>query len=120
MMDNLVARHSILNLDDEYIKCLLHHSGAALQRHAACNSKVHTTSIELRKIVRQDVLDGDTFDPEIHLDFVESFTRHLLGLILSPRNPMRQESVERNVVINTKIQILNRLLLSKNDLVDLQ
>lgn len=90
-----VARHSILNLDDEYIKCLLHHSGAlrrfyanlysvvvnafirALQRHAACNSKVHTTSIELRKIVRQDVLDGDTFDPEIHLDFVESFTRHL-------------------------------------------
>lgn len=90
-----VARHSILNLDDEYIKCLLHHSGAlrrfyanlysvdvnafirALQRHAACNSKVHTTSIELRKIVRQDVLDGDTFDPKIHLDFVESFTRHL-------------------------------------------
>lgn len=94
-----VARHSILDLDDEYIKCLLHHSGAlrrfyanlysvdvdayvnafirALQRHAACNSKVHTTSIELRKIVRQDVLDGDTFDPKIHLDFVESFTRHL-------------------------------------------
>lgn len=106
-------------------------------------SQCAPSSNELRKVIRSDVLEkGVNFDLVLHsyLNFVETFVNHLwalrlfffvfkidlltifclvscsLGLMYSPRNPLR----ERTAAVHTTIHIPNNPFLSDNDKIELE